>query len=324
MPPTASGDGILAELAALSEDERRVLVLASYTQLPLVEIAAVLGRDVTDVIAQLRAATDRCRAMPRSTDGGGWPPNWRPPRRRRLQRRDSQPMPPEPRGPGVPCSATAGSSASRWPPRFRTWPDFAVRQAVPLLSPVASSGPQQAPVGLEFCEPTERPPCDTTEPRCRAEIVSGLAERDGQDVISSYLDPDGDYFTGYSYSYTEDYQGSGFWRRRRRGARARSVPDDGRGHGGLPADRDQPVVRHPLRSRSTKRPVPHLALHGRQPLHPDRSEHTEPGTGGDTARRHLRDHHRGPQHLTGQPGAAGDAGGHGRSRRRPRLRLPPH
>ena len=31
------------------------------------------------------------------------------------------------------------------------------------------------------------------------------------DVISSYLDPTGDYFTGSSYSYTGDDAGAGFW-----------------------------------------------------------------------------------------------------------------
>ena len=64
--PTRSGDDILDELAALTEDERRILVLASYTRLPLVGIASVLDRDVTDVIAQLRAATDRLQTMPRA------------------------------------------------------------------------------------------------------------------------------------------------------------------------------------------------------------------------------------------------------------------
>ena len=142
------GDGILSELAALSEDERRVLVLASYTHLPLVEIAAVLGRDVTDVIAQLRAATDRLQSMPRLNG------------RRRLAAELAAAAPVSPpagnsaasRQP-VPDAPRAGRSLLRHR-RLRALAvaaalvvlvGFAVRQAAPLLSPVASSGPQLGP-----------------------------------------------------------------------------------------------------------------------------------------------------------------------------------
>ncbi|HEY5847510.1 MAG TPA: hypothetical protein VIT42_12050 [Microlunatus sp.] len=209
------GDGILSELAALSEDERRVLVLASYTHLPLVEIAAVLGRDVTDVISQLRAATDRLQSMPRLNG------------RRRLAAELAAAAPVSPpagnsaasRQP-VPDAPRAGRSLLRHR-RLRALAvaaalavlvGFAVRQAAPLLSPVASSGPQLGPqVGPQVSvRPTERPPCDTTEPRCRADIVSGWRLEMAR-VISAHLDPDGDYFTGFSYSYTEGYQGSDFW-----------------------------------------------------------------------------------------------------------------
>ena len=64
--PISFDDDIIHELAALSEDERRILVLASYTRLPLVGIATLLDRNVSDVIAQLRAATDRLQTMPRT------------------------------------------------------------------------------------------------------------------------------------------------------------------------------------------------------------------------------------------------------------------
>lgn len=200
-------DGILSELAALSEDERRVLVLASYTHLPLVEIAAVLGRDVSDVVAQLRAATHRLQSMPRLHG------------RRRLtaELAAAAPVANSAMGrPSAPDAPRAGRSLLRHR-RLRTLAvaaalvvlvGFAVRQAVPLLGSVASSGPQVSP--RVSGSPSEMPPCDTSDPRCRANIVSGWRTEMAR-VISSHLDPDGDYFTGYSYSYTEGYQGSGFW-----------------------------------------------------------------------------------------------------------------
>ena len=198
-PPTRAGGDILAELAALSEDERRILVLASYTRLPLVDIAALLDRDVAEVIAQLRAATDRLQAMPR-THG----------RRHLTAELATAATLPE-----IETPADA-PRAGRMLLRHRRLKVLAVaaallvvaglgiRQIVPLLTPVASSAPSVA------SSPSPAPPCDTKDARCRAEIVTAWRS-EMADVISSYLDPGGDYFTGYSYSYNEDYQGAGFW-----------------------------------------------------------------------------------------------------------------
>jgi DNA-directed RNA polymerase specialized sigma24 family protein len=192
------GDDIRYELAALTADERQILVLAAYARLPLVEIARVLGRDVTDVTTQLAAATERLNAMPRRVVG------------RRLTA-ELAAAAGEPDA-GAPTAAPHGRSLLRRR-RLRSLAAAAAvllvtgigaQQVVPLLTPAPRNVPQAA------ASPTTRPPCDVQQPRCRATLIATWrAEMAG--VISSYLDPKGEYFTASGYSYTNDYRGAGFW-----------------------------------------------------------------------------------------------------------------
>lgn len=196
-------DDIVHELAALSDDERRTLVLASFTRLPLVGIAGVLDRDVSEVIAQLRAATDRLQTMPRTHA------------RRHLTTELAAAA-----ALRRPESATDAPEAGRALLRHRRLKFVAVaavlivvaglgiRQAVPLLTPVASRGPEVITTPATTSAPA--PPCDVKDARCRAEIVSSWRS-EMADVMSSYLDPKGVYFTASSYSYVSDAEGSGFW-----------------------------------------------------------------------------------------------------------------
>lgn len=196
-----AGEDIRSELAALTSDERRVLVLASFTRLPLPQIAAVLDRDVSDVVAQLRAATDRLQDMPRRQ------------RRRRLTVELAAAAADVPVGAPAVDRPKAGRSLLRQR-RLRVVAVAAavvlvaglgIRSALPLVAPPVDNGPQVAAT-----TPSPAPPCDVSEAKCRSQIVMDWrTEMAG--VISSYLDPTGTYFTGSSYSYVVDGMGSDLW-----------------------------------------------------------------------------------------------------------------
>lgn len=193
-------EDIRSELACLSRDERQILVLASYARLPLSDLARVLDREPGDVVGQLQSAHRRLEEMPRRHQ------------RRRLSTElaaagrtalDAAPSTDTPRA----------GRAVLWRRRVRiaalaaallVVAAFGVRQALPPPAPVAAGAPSASQ------SPTPSPPCDTSEERCRVRLVSAWRSEMAE-VISSHLDPQGSYFTGYSYSYTEDYQGSRFW-----------------------------------------------------------------------------------------------------------------
>jgi DNA-directed RNA polymerase specialized sigma24 family protein len=198
-PQPYEGDDIRYELAALTGDERQILVLAAYARLPLVEIGRVLDRGVTDVTAQLAAATERLNAMPRRVQG------------RRLTA-ELAAAAGEPQA-GAPTAAPQAGRSLLRRRRLRSLAVVAavllvtgigVQQVVPLLTPAPRNAPQAA------ASPTPRPPCDVQQPRCRAAIIATW-RAEMAEVISSYLDPKGEYFTASGYSYTNDYRGAGFW-----------------------------------------------------------------------------------------------------------------
>ena len=178
--PVPAGD-ILAELAALSEDERRILVLASYTRLPLVDIASPAR--------PRRSRRDRptARRHGPATGHAAYTRTAAP------HRRTARPPPtlPEtetpadaPRAGRIARSATAGSSSLAVAAALLVVAGLGIRQIVPLLTPVASS----APAGRH--EPVTRAARATRkDARCRAEIVSAWRS-EMADVISSYLDPE--------------------------------------------------------------------------------------------------------------------------------------
>lgn len=189
-------DTIASELAALSVDERQILVLAAYTQLPTSDIARVLRRDEDDVVAQLQAAHRRLQEMPR----------------RQGERRLAAELAAaaeilEPQPPGD------APGSGRTILRRRRLRLIAVAVAVAVLAGLGlrQVWPQPAPpvaAGTPAASPA--PPCDTRQERCRAEIVTTW-RAEMADVVSEYLDPEGSYFTGSSYSFTGADQGAGFW-----------------------------------------------------------------------------------------------------------------
>ncbi len=52
--------------------------------------------------------------------------------------------------------------------------------------------------------------CDVANPSCQATVMRRWRSTMSQ-VVVSHLDPDGDYFTGYSFSYDERYESRTFW-----------------------------------------------------------------------------------------------------------------
>jgi len=57
------------------------------------------------------------------------------------------------------------------------------------------------------------PTCDTQQTTCQADIVRSW-RRQMADVTRSYVDPDHEYFSGYTYSYDDLYDSQDFWRGR--------------------------------------------------------------------------------------------------------------
>ncbi len=187
-----------SELAALSVDERQILVLASYARLPMADIAKVLDRDEDDVVAQRRAAEERLRQLPRRHGD------------RRLAAELAAAASVPDADPGTDLPRVGRTMLRRRRLRLVAaaaalvvLAGFGIRAALPTSQESVAAGTPAASA-------TPPPPCDTRQDRCRADIVAAW-RADMAGVVSEYLDPAGQYFTGSSYSYTEDAQGRGFW-----------------------------------------------------------------------------------------------------------------
>ena len=71
-------------------------------------------------------------------------------------------------------------------------------------TPVAAPPPAATPT------PTPQRRCDPAELTCRGEILR-IWRAEMAVVVQSYLDPKGEYFSGYGYRYDERYDTPGFW-----------------------------------------------------------------------------------------------------------------
>jgi hypothetical protein len=80
--------------------------------------------------------------------------------------------------------------------------------AVALLDRTHPSVPQAAPP-LPTSVPF-RQSCDPSSATCRAQILFKWRSK-MVEVTRSYLDPTGEYFSGYGYSYNSRYDTPGFW-----------------------------------------------------------------------------------------------------------------
>jgi hypothetical protein len=208
-PPPVAAPGIVADLQRLPADQRAVIVLERYAELPSVQIADVCARTVDEVLVLARQA--------RATLGANRP-----------DRADDTTLADELRE-AIPLNLRTAYGGvddldhgrhlvrRRWLRRGLA----AVVAAVLLVTGVAflladrPSAPVAAPPPppASTSTPTHTPidvGCDTADPLCQGEILR-LWRAEMAVVVGSYLDPEGKYFSGYGYRYDERYNDPGFW-----------------------------------------------------------------------------------------------------------------
>jgi DNA-directed RNA polymerase specialized sigma24 family protein len=195
---------ILADLSRLPPDQRAVIVLERYAELPSVQIAEIIGRTVDEALwlaRQARAAlirghperaddsslaTELHQAVPLDRriayDGAADLAHGRQLVRRRRLRRGS-----------VAAAAFAVLLAA-----------VLVLVPDPTPPPVAAPPPNPTPTA------TSQRRCDPAESTCRGEILR-VWRAEMANIVQSHLDPKGQYFSGYGYRYDERYNTPGFW-----------------------------------------------------------------------------------------------------------------
>jgi hypothetical protein len=199
----APSEPIVADLAQLPAHQRAVIVLEWYAQLPSVQIAEIVGRTVDEVLLLARQA--------RATLADGH------------QERTIDASLAEELREGVPLDRRtaydggADLAHGRLLVR-RRWlrQGLAVAAAVVLLvAAVVVLVPDRTPTPVAAppaATPTPTPQrrCDAAEPVCRGEILR-VWRAEMANVVQSYVDPSGQYFSGYGYRYDERYNTPGFW-----------------------------------------------------------------------------------------------------------------
>lgn len=197
--PAKTGPGLAADLARLGVSDRRVVVLQAYAGLADADIAAVLALPAAEVAAAGERARQALAALePRRADPAQLAAELTATAHDRA----------------VPATADDTAAGRRLLDRRRLRRALAgAVAAVLLVVGAAQLVPRvvpRPPAEPAASSPGATVPCDTGQPRCRVEIVSAW-RTEMADVISSHLDPDGDYFTGYSYAYTDVYNSEGLW-----------------------------------------------------------------------------------------------------------------
>ena len=206
--PTIAAPEIVPDLQRLPADQRAVIVLERYAELPSVQIAEVCGRTVDEVLVLARQA--------RAALGADHP-----------DRADDAALAEELRG-AIPLDRRTAYGAAddldhgrhlvrrRW---LRRGLAAAVAVAllvtgVVFLVPDRATVPVAAPPVPSVTPPPTPTPidagCDPTDQLCQGEILR-LWRAEMSDVVGSYLDPTGDYFSGFGYRYDERYNDPGFW-----------------------------------------------------------------------------------------------------------------
>ena len=207
-PARVTGPAIVTDLQRLPLDQRAVIVLERYAELPSVQIAEVCGRTVDEVLVLARQA--------RSALGADHPDRGQDAALAE-ELREAIPLDRQ--------TAYAGADdldhgrhlvRRRWLRR-----GLAVAVAVVLVvagavfllpdrTPAPVAAPPAPPVASS---PTPTPitaNCDTGNPLCRGEIMRRWRAEMGV-VVGSYLDPAGDYFSGNGFRYDDRYEDPGFW-----------------------------------------------------------------------------------------------------------------
>jgi len=224
--------GIVRHLLELTEDQRHVVVLQSFAQVPLVGVAAATGMDALQVEALLgRAHAQLCQRDASRSDSAVLTEQLRVAAAAVHDWSDfttaRHPTPPA----GTPRNAA--DAAVRDPAlthrehgrqliRRRRLRTLLIAGTVISLAAigVVQSRPERSvsapPPTLPTAAPSRFTPasgqaeCDTTPPSCRVTLVRAWRSEMAE-VAVAYLDPERAYFSGYSYSYNTMYDTDGFW-----------------------------------------------------------------------------------------------------------------
>ena len=200
-----SGAPIITDLSSLPPDQRAVIVLERYAELPSVQIAEIVGRTVDEVLLLARQA--------QATLANGYP-----------ERADDAALAVELRE-AVPIDRRIAYDGAadlahghqlvrrRWLRRGLA----AIAAVVLLAAAVMVLVPDPTPTPVAGPHPAGTPTstsqrsCDpATDLVCRAEILR-VWRAEMANVVLSYIDPQGRYFSGYGYRYDQRYDSPGFW-----------------------------------------------------------------------------------------------------------------
>ena len=197
-------ESIVTDLGALSYDERVVIVLDSYAELPSMQIAEVLERPVDEVPLLARKARAALAAgHPRRTN------------EEVLARELRDAIPDAMRE----SHANGTDLAHGRQLRYRRWiqrGSAALVAVVLIVVAGAALMPTRPPVPQ--AEPSRPTPtaltvdCEPSSATCQALILRRWRSRMAE-VVSSHLDPTEAYFTGFGYSYDGRYDTPTFWTR---------------------------------------------------------------------------------------------------------------
>jgi hypothetical protein len=200
----ASGDPIVADLSRLPPDQRAVIVLERYAELPSVQIAEIVGRTVDEVLLLAR------RARATLTLGN---PDRADDTQLAAEFREAVPLDRR-----VAYDGAADLAHGRQLVR-RRWLRRGLTAAAALMLMVAGVvvlAPDRAPAPVAAPSPAVAPTpipqrrCDPAELTCRGEILR-VWRAEMAVVVQSYVDPKGEYFSGYGYRHDERYETPGFW-----------------------------------------------------------------------------------------------------------------
>jgi DNA-directed RNA polymerase specialized sigma24 family protein len=201
-PPLPVVEAIVADLRMLSYDQRVAIVLERYVGLTHAEIAQVLRRPVGDVLSLAGRARNMLAAghTERTSDQA-------------LARELTEAIPYDMReshGSADDLLHGRRLARRRWIQRGSAALAAAVLivAAVVLIEPMHPPVPQVAPpvpTSVPF-----RQSCDPSSATCRAQIMLKWRSK-MVEVSRSYVDPTGEYFSGFGYSYNSRYETPSFW-----------------------------------------------------------------------------------------------------------------
>jgi hypothetical protein len=198
------GEPIVADLSRLPLDQRGVIVLERYAELPSVQIAEIMGRTVDEILLLARHA--------RATLADGHPERAVD---ASLAEELHEAVPLDRR---TAYDGAADLAHGRQLVRRRLLRQGLMAAAALVLLVAAVMGvvadrtpaPVAAPPAATTAKPTPQRRCDPAEPTCRGEILR-VWRAQMANVVQFHLDPRGDYFSGYGYRYDERYNDPGFW-----------------------------------------------------------------------------------------------------------------